>query len=145
MSISKIDKPVTKTVIFHKKIPSVTASVQNTLEELELFGGLLNTVETTKQEPTPFVFGPQRISESTGLEDLFSGVSVSGKGVVGYSFKAILDYHLFGRLRVARRAVLVGIFAKFFVIGVSHACGMWLGAELFPLLMVFRFNVIDRV
>lgn len=63
---------------------------------------------------------------------------MSGTGVVRYSWKALADYHLYGRLCVARRAVLAGVSVKFLVLGVLFACGMWQGVEVSPVFLVFR-------
>jgi hypothetical protein len=137
MSNSRNDAPVDKTVIFEKKKPSVQAIIQNSLEDLDLFG-MMDTEEIEKEEPTPLKFAPQRIAENTGLEDLFSGFNVSSSPAVVYSIRSVMDYHIYGKLTVARRIlVLVGAI-KCLALAAFYACSELLLIDAIPpLLLVF--------
>jgi hypothetical protein len=75
-------------------------------------------------ESSPLVFGPQRISESTGLEDLFSGISVKGPTVVDYYMARLYDYGLYRRLSVARCILLVGVGTRLLGLGLMYATGV---------------------
>jgi hypothetical protein len=121
--MSKPTDQLSKIITFTKKIPTIAPTKQSSLEDSDLFGLMLD-IPPPIQESSPLVFGPQRISESTGLEDLFSGISVKGPTVVDYYMARLYNFELYGRLSVARCVLLVGVGTRLLGLGLMYAMGV---------------------